>query len=243
MFSSCTRLPTPVFVLVGLAALVAGSTASAQQQAGSKWKVRVFADWTSLDLDARPPFFFGSTAAAHSSGTNALAVELKGGDDLTPGVALEYRLSRRVGLELSAGRAQPELELSFPVLIGFVPLVDRLEIRRLGLAAPIHLTPDSRIDLWVAPSISYYHFGDVTFAADPPSDNTHTLPTQSGHDVAAGVQIGVDLPLDTSTGGRWGAHLGASFHDVDLTLRHAIGMEFDASIDPLNLRVGLSYAL
>lgn len=231
---SIRTLTVPLLVSTGLALLATASMARAQQQADAKWKVRGFADWT--NLGAKSDLFFDDTST--------LAAELRWSDTPGLGVAAEYRFSRFVGLELSAGLARPEVEFVFDVSIPFSPLVDRLDIRRLGLAVPIHLTPDARVDLWVAPSLSYYNFGDLTFVAQAQADSHTVLEAEIGDEVAPGILVGVDVPLGTRNGGgRWEAHLGASYHEVDLELRDQFGFEFDASLDPLNLRLGVSYGL
>jgi hypothetical protein len=158
------------------------------------------------------------------------------------GLGLEYRFSRMLGVELSAGWSEPQVRLRF--IEEFLGETDtftftgNLRMARLGLAVPVHLTPDSRVDLWLAPSVSWVSFGKLGFGFG------EGISTRD--EVALGGVVGPDIPI----GDRWGVHLGATYHDLRLRLRlDEDPNDFDDpdevfptshSFDPLTGRVGVT---
>lgn len=209
-----------------VACALAGTSAGAQQDTG--WTVRAFANWISPDIDHTLVF----------DDTSTIGVRLDGRDDTGWGLGAEYRYSSRLGFALSMGRTEPRLEAS--ATFGPLELPEELplftaplEILRIGLAVPVHLTPESRVDLWIGPSISYYDFGTVRY------DDFEADGIETEAEVAVGVELGLDIPI----GGRWGAHLGASYHDASLDLVDSEGAESSLAFDPLEVKVGFSVKL
>jgi hypothetical protein len=203
---------------------------------GPGWTARFFGQWVSPALDFELVEDFGELGRE--------TVRLDANPRPGLGLGLEYRFSRMLGVELSADWSEPQVRLRFvDEWLGETDtftFTGDLSMLRVGLAVPIHLTPNSRLDLWLAPSVSWVSFGKLDFGFG------EGISTRD--EAALGGILGLDYPLSD----RWALHLGATYHDLRLRLRLDDDLDdFDDPddgevfplshrFDPLTARFGVS---
>lgn len=141
------------------------------------------------------------------------------------GLGAEYRLSARVGLELSTLLAGMEVEIASagPSFAG-----QRLELSMVPftLGIPFHFAIDGKIDVYLGPTLSH-----VSYV------NTHTSFTRwgagtyvdVGSDTAPGAALGLDWKLG---GGGWALSVG---------LRYLSATAGNTDVDPLIVTIGAAY--
>jgi hypothetical protein len=186
---------------LGLAlGLVSSSAGVAQGPGGGdagSWTVRGFGAWVEPTDDS---FAFGRPIEPPlPDEPSSAAFTLDDGSGW--GLGLEYRLTRRLGVEAQAIVADldSELELRFGVPVNLIG-VDRREvgIDLYSLGLNVHLTPERRLDVYaglLGALVSYDDFrgqvGGITFRREGIDDT------------AVGLALGADLFLDRSR--RWAA--------------------------------------
>jgi len=152
-------------------------------------------------------------------------------------LAIERQFSRRLGVELGVLLAEPELQLDleldgFPIIvsegIGFTAVTGGLNV---------HLTPEKRVDLYVAPLLVYTSFDDLNFRFRV-GDETLTAAFRSDDDFAVGAQLGADVLFGE---GRWSLNLTVRYLDIGLSVVDEEGVHTVLHFDPLVLGVGLGY--
>lgn len=141
-------------------------------------------------------------------------------------VGLEYRLADRIGIEVSA--LYSDIDIDFSAELGSVRAEQtvKLEMTPLTLGFNIHLTPSSRFDFYVTPSVSYVRYGDVAFRVDEIGlDDRNEVDSDS---TAFGLSLGVDIPLGSSA---WSvsAHARKIWTNVE-----------DVELDPTLVMVGFA---
>lgn len=123
------------------------------------------------------------------------------------GVAVERRFSDRYGLELATFYAKvPDTDVTntsgqqTEVDEGpsFIPIAASLNI---------HLTPDRKVDFYVAPTLAFVSFGDFELEVD-----SQTSAYETDSEFAWGASIGADIKL----GDRWSLNSAVSYFDVDM---------------------------
>ena len=154
------------------------------------------------------------------------------------GLALERRFSPRLGLELGALYAAPDLTLDANLANGArFNVVDSVSFTAITAGLNIHLTPDKAVDLYVGPLLGYALFGDVGFRVQA-AGQTLTSDFSSADDFALGAQIGADIPFGD---GPWSLNLAARYLDASLEVTDDEGEKTDLGFDPLVLSVGFGY--
>lgn len=207
--------PTRLLV-IGLVSLLP-AVASAQ---APRWTARVSAAWVSPT---------GDDLAGSLTGTGPFRFAVDDG----PGLAaeLEYRLTPRFGLELSALTADLDAELSIPG--GATPIsdVESSTFELYGLGLGYHPTHGRRTDFHVGLFAAIAYFDDVVFLTE--LDRPTKLVFDD--DVGFGLELGVDHAFGS---GRWRASAGLRYFQMILEGEQA-GQ--DADLDPLILTVGVGY--
>jgi outer membrane protein W len=197
-------------------------------------------------------------AAAPAAAENAWQLKLSGvsaqstagggsNSSLGGGLALEYRATPRIGVELGALTTDFESETSIDFFEVSIVTESDLRITPLLARLNVHLTPGRRADLYLGPVAGYVLMSDLT--------QRFTVP---GLELEA---IGVDFEIPTEDQFTWGAHVGldvrlgrgnsfltagATYLDLPLEVQ-AIGIPEEAvetistDFDPLVVHLGYSY--
>jgi hypothetical protein len=198
-------------------ALVVGAAAPLAAQ-DSGWRLRL-----------------GPLAAASTSGGDQ---EIVAG----AGLGLEYRTGPRLGIEIGAMTAEPRetMDLAF-FDEAKVHLESRVRVTPVTARLDLHLTPEARADVYVAPVVAYVHTSPVTVTASGAAGGEsfrESLRFDTKDQFAWGAALGVDLPLGQ---GRSFLSLSATYLRVPLKLRAAEEEGPRGDIDPLF--VSLAYGL
>ncbi len=155
------------------------------------------------------------------------------------GLGVEYRLSPRLGLELGALTAEPrgseeveifsDVELRFESSFRMTPVMAKLDL---------HLTPNARADLRIAPIAAYVRMDEMTLKVTAEAGG-EKVSIEEHIDVesqlAWGVEIGLDVPL-----GRRGSFLSLSgtYLRMPLSVRDDAGFSSAGNVDPLLVQLG-----
>lgn len=221
--------------LVGL--LLFSPAAAAQGASGAEkgsWTVRGFGAWLETD-----DFTFQSGPAIDPLPPVIDFFSFSLGDGSGAGLALEYRATRRLGVEALAIRADIEGELR--IVVSNPPIPEQVvrqdvETDLYGLGVNFHLTPGRRIDLYVGPLVAYLQYDDFNASFDL-GGFTGTFQARFSDDTAYGATLGADIPLGSS--GRW-AVSGAVrqlWYDSDEGDEDSTEIE----LDPLVATAGVAY--
>lgn len=188
----------------GLLALLLLSPAAAAEgppgQGAGSWTLRGFGAWLDTNVETET---FGSidNFAPAPEGSFSL------GNGDGAGLALEYRITRRFGIEALAIFADIEGEFRIVFIEPPIPeqvVTKDVETDLYGLGVNVHLTPGRRIDVYLGPVVALVQYGDfraLTDCGDPIS--LCTFEARFSDDTALGVTLGADVALGRS--GRWAA--------------------------------------
>ena len=217
-------------MIAGLAAVVVvGGASTPAAAADSGWKLRASGLWVEPDFSWEEVSEYGERQSATASG------------ELGFGLGLEYRVSGRLGIEASVAWVAPEIVVSLeqPPIID-VSSGDGLESTTIGLALNIHLTPNAVFDLYLAPTISYVFYGDLTFDlgmfCDP--DMLCLFPFEVGDEVGWGGALGVDVPLGQ---GGWLLNGSVAYQSSDIEVTDPDGDSESFGFDPITIALGVAY--
>ena len=216
------RTHTPLIVLLAMT-LAALSSFSAECRADetTPWKLKTGV----ILLNSDDPF----AVTAPSGGR----IHAGGNAELGIGVALEYRLSSLIGLELATVYAKtPDVDYdatgsndTIGEGPGFLPLM---------AGANFHLRDTANLDLYVGPRIAYVNFGNFELDIDGQS---------TAFDVADEFAWGATAGLNYRFGNsRWSFVAEATHLDVDMEITERETHETTVnSFDPLMVNLGVSY--
>jgi outer membrane protein W len=139
---------------VALLALTLVIPAASVGAADSGWQVKVGGVWVHPDLSYKPsyPVF----EHIKTDGDNAIGL----------GLSLGYSFSDRLGLEVGALRANPELNLRVDFPGGqSIEASDSLAFTPITAGLAVHLTPGRSVDIYVVPAVAYVVYGNLHFSA------------------------------------------------------------------------------
>jgi len=151
------------------------------------------------------------------------------------GIDFEYRASRRLGIDFGVLTASPELDVVYdeaPVITATA----KPRITPIYAGLNVHLTPDSRFDLFIGPVLAYVVYSGFDLVVDP------AFLTEEGfvseNDLGVGVNLGLDVRL-----GDGGWLLTAAFKYLDTTLEASPPDEVAGwtAIDPKIFSIGVGY--
>lgn len=150
------------------------------------------------------------------------------------GFDLEYRVSRRLGIDFGALTASPVIEVLIDE-VGGVSASAKPRITPLYAGLNVHLAPEGPVDLYFGPMLAYVVYSSFNLVVDP------WFFTQ-GFVTENDFGIGVNLGLDVRLGGA-GWLLTAAFKYLDTTLvasppDESIGR---TDIDPMIFTVGVGF--
>jgi outer membrane protein W len=193
-----------------LAALVLASTCHAVEAAEPGWTVRFYGAMVDSSAETQT-----------SPGGVVSSVDVGGGI----GVGGEYRMSDRLGLELSALFAGLSIESSVGAGGGAVAQSLSFDMVPLTFGLAIHLNPKGRTDFFIAPTVSYVSYFRLETNIGL-SGVTTTVDDSS--DMALGAAFGVDIPIGK---GKWAVTTGLRYMKTDARV---------TDVDPLIVTLGFS---
>ena len=186
----------------------------------SKWHLRLFGTYVDADIDE-----IDSDGDTSATGDSAAGL----------GVSLEYRFSRRIGVELGALTATPDLSILQTEDGGVLAVSDGLRTTPIYAALNLHLTPDRRFDFYVGPLIAQVSYDDLVFNIEPGL----VARLESDTDFAFGLGLGFDTALGKSS---WTFGASAKYLDSTFDTRVAGDTErIEIDVDPLILSAGVGY--
>jgi len=150
------------------------------------------------------------------------------------GIDLEYRASRRLGIDFGILTATPVIDVLIDE-VGVISASAQPRITPIYAGLNVHLTPDSPLDLYIGPVLAYVIYSSFDLVVDP-WFLTEGFVTQN--DFGIGVNLGLDIRL-----GDAGWLFTAAFKFLDTTLvasppDESIGR---TDIDPMILSIGVGY--
>jgi len=164
-----------------------------------------------------------SSVSGSSSVTDGVITDVDVGGGF--GIGAEYRFSNRLGFQMSA--------LFAGLDIGSRTGPAGVETFEMGMAPftfglPIHLTPGSRADLFIEPTISIVSYFDVETTVGGGSVGTNV---DVSSDTAPGAALCLDLPLGE---GRWALSTGVRYMKTEAE---------NADIDPIIVTIGAAFRI
>jgi outer membrane protein W len=161
------------------------------------------------------------------------------------GLGLEYRASRRIGVQLEVLTSEIDSDLGFEFFdLDLFVIESRLRMTPVLARLDVHLTPDRKVDFYMGPVLGYVRYSDIKtevrsdFVDEPIS--LGRVQTRDGF--AWGGQIGMDVPM-----GSRGTFftLGATYlkAEVETSEVGEDGVEVDSSFDlnPFVVQAGFGY--
>lgn len=208
--------PVLAFVLLASAAIATAAPAAGSGPPGSQWTLRGHAAWVS------------PTDEQVASDGSIFSMD----DGTGFGLDLEYRATRRLGIELGAFAA--DLDGRFRLDAGGLALDDTESIgmTSYSLGLTYHFAPGDRVDLHAGPFAAMSAYDDVIFLSEAGLREKRSFDDDYGF----GLKVGIDVAL--RPGGAWALSASARYL---LTILEAEESGNDLDLDPLILTAGLTY--
>jgi outer membrane protein W len=141
------------------------------------------------------------------------------------GIAVEARLSNRIGLELSTLYAGIDVRMQASARLATAQSV-ALSVIPVTFGLPIHLPTGDRLDLFVAPTLNIVTYNDVRTTFDGfGMDSSVSVDS----DLGFGAALGLDVPFGK---GKWAFSSG---------LRYIKTRADETDIDPVIVTIGFAY--
>ena len=207
-----------VWALPALAWLVTPALAAADVNSG--WRLRVSV--ASIDFDSR-------LASRSGYGIDVGAAV---------GVNGEYRFNRRLGLDLGAFAGGGVDVAGHRSWIGWAEynVYDTMSLTGMTAGLDVHLTPDSRVDLYVCPMVAVLQFGGLVFETGPSRVATAV---DFDEDLAVGASLGLGVPFGDRSSWSFNAHL--THLESTLNGGDRRGVRIDEDYDATMFGVGFGY--
>ena len=159
------------------------------------------------------------------------------------GIAAEYRLSRRLGLELGVAVADHGDFRGTAAQSGTrLDASDTMTVTSITVALDVHLTPESNADVHIGPLLARFDYGDLALRYDsstpPPESTSSNVVLNLGDDLAWGLNLGLDLALGDTD---WLLYATLRYVKTSLDAAVAGGAKQAVDYDPLILGVGFGY--
>ncbi|MCP4898117.1 MAG: porin family protein [bacterium] len=149
-------------------------------------------------------------------------------------IGIEYLIAERFGIELSILHSKVDLVTETRLGEWSAKDSSSLDVTPLTLAFNLHLTPRSKVDLYLSPSISHVRYGDFRYTLE--EEGIDEVVDVDNDSAAFGLAVGIDVPLGSS-GWNFNAEVGTIWTDAD-------GKDWDGmegvSVDPTLVLVGFA---
>lgn len=171
---------------------------------------------------------------AHLGGDGSGAEATYGldGEGVGIGIGLEYRLSRRVGLDLSVASVDLQTVLRTERTGGTIEDRESAAFELYVAGVEWHLLPERRLELTVGAFAAMTKLDDLVFLTELGESEKLTF----DDDVGFGASLGVDFPV--SADGRW--RLTGKLRFLKTILESDSG-DTDLDLDPSMLTIGAGY--
>ncbi len=181
-----------------------------------------------------------TSAVLVDAGKNAALDQPAGGQtqadgdvELGLGIAIEYRLSDRVSLELARVSATA-MDLSYRLNGESTAVGEGIRFMPILAGANLHLLQSERVSLYAGPRVAYVNFGGFSTAIDG-----ETTAYEIDNEFGWGAVAGAKYQFGDSA---WSLLVEASYLDVDTEITPGNGAETIVdSFNPLMLTIGLSH--
>lgn len=112
------------------------------------------------------------------------------------GLGLEYRASRRLGVQLDILTSELDSEFDFFDL-DLLVIESNLRMTPVLARLDVHLTPDRKVDLYLGPVLGYVRYGDIETGvrSDFLDESISVERVRTRNGFAWGGQIGMDIPM------------------------------------------------
>ena len=213
---------TPVALAIAVTFFFSALCPTNADAGDSPWRIRAFG------LSMNPT---GDTVVVPDTGER---IPYDAGNGYGFGIDLEYRASRHFGIDFGVLTATPVIDVLIDE-VGVISASAQPRITPIYAGLNVHLTPDSRFDLYIGPLLAYVIYSSFDLVVDP-WFLTEGFVTQN--DFGIGVNLGLDIRL-----GDGGWLLTAAFKYLDTTLEasppdESIGR---TDIDPMIFSIGVGY--
>jgi outer membrane protein len=164
----------------------------------------------------------------------ALSMNPTGDGGYGGGFELEYRVSRRLGIDFGVLTASPVIDVLIDE-VGVISASAQPRITPIYAGLNVHLTPDRPLDIYIGPMLTYVVYSSFDLVTDPWFCR-ESFVTQN--DFGIGFNLGLDIRL-----GDAGWLITAAFKYLDTTLEasppdESIGR---TDIDPMIFSIGIGY--
>ncbi len=147
---------------------------------------------------------------------------------------LEYRASRRLGIDFGVISASP----GFTVAVDAEPLSvsasSDIRITPIYAALNIHLTPEGRFDLYIGPLLAYVTYDRFELVAGTELREGFS----AEEDIGFGAVLGLDIGLGS---GRWSLTTAVRYLNTTLEASPSDGGVGKTDIDPMIFSLGFGY--
>lgn len=216
-FRSVVAPVAVVFFLILVALPTAGS-------AGDRaWLLRVAG--VSVDSDAHAVEVLGTSEGLSITTSSGIGF----------GLDLEYRASRRLGVDFGVLSAAPSIGTSVDISWKSFSASAGVTMTPLTAGLNVHLTPDSRFDVYLGPLLAYVIYDGFTLTAGPGLSESF----RSENDLGFGANLGVDVGIDNK--GRWTLNAAIKYIDTTLEAKPSDGDAGRTDFDPTIVCVGVGY--
>jgi outer membrane protein W len=153
------------------------------------------------------------------------------------GLDLEYRASRRLGVDFGVLSATPAIGTSIDAGWKSISISASADVAMTPISAGlnVHLTPDSRFDVYLGPLIAYVIYDSFTLSAGPGLSESFS----SENDVGFGANIGVDVGLGNQS--RWTLSAAITYIDTTFEASPSDGAAGSTDFDPMIVGFGFGY--
>lgn len=215
------RYPVIIGFYIATLATLSGFASASHADVTPKWQLKSGL----MIVDSSDPFSVDkpSGGKAHAGGNAEIGTM----------VALEYRLTKRIGLEIGAAYAEsPEINDdtnsngdSIGEGPGFLPIY---------AGANFYIVDSQHLDVYVGPRLAFVSFGDFNLDIDG-QDTKFEVDSE----LAWGATAGVDYRFGK---GRWSVTAEATYLNVDMEISNkTIGTVSSNEFDPLMVTLGATF--
>jgi hypothetical protein len=154
------------------------------------------------------------------------------------GVNAEYRLSRRLGVDLGVLAGSGVDFVGHAGWIGDTEyqIYDTLAFTALTAGLDIHLTPDSRADLYLCPLVGMMHYGGLVFEA---GSGRVTTGVDFDTDLALGASLGLGVPLGNRQ--HWTFNTNLTYLESTLNGDSRGHLQIEEDYDAMLFALGFGY--
>jgi outer membrane protein W len=153
------------------------------------------------------------------------------------GASLEYRVSRRLGVDLGIFSVAPDIGTSItigPYGTSLVEISAGVTMTPVTAGLNVHLIPEGPVDVYLGPLVGYVMYSDFTLEVGPGASETFS----ASNELAWGANLGADIRFGKS---RWSANAALKYLDSTFEARPRSGETGSADFDSTSVSLGVGY--